>query len=264
MKTNPVKEKLRAGEVVVGGWITIPNPAVAEVMAQAGFEFLVIDTEHGAINIESVQLLQQAIAAFDAVPIVRVPGTQRMFTNNILDTGPSGLIVPMVNGREEAEAAVRAALYPPEGTRGIGLGRAHGYDLDQRNEYLKIANDLMLVGVQIEHRDAVERVEEIATTPGIDLLFVGPADLSGSMGLRGQPGHPEVKKAIEHVVQVAKRVGVPLGIPTGGPEDVAALVKQGFQFLHLGVDTVFLGGACREGLRKSRVAAARSLGQEVA
>ena len=262
LKTNPVKEELRNGKVVIGGWITIPSPAVAEVMALAGFEFLVVDTEHGAINVESLQVLQQAIAAYEVVPIVRVPGSQRMFTNKILDTGPGGLIFPMVNSREEAEAAVRAALYPPEGTRGIGLGRAHGYDLVRRDEYLKIANDLMLIAVQIEHYSAVEHVEEIATTPGIDLLFVGPADLSGSMGLRGQPGHPEVKKAIEHVVQVAKGVGIPLGIPTGGPEDVAARVTQGFQFLHVGVDTVYLGCACREGLRACRAAVAQASGRE--
>jgi len=259
LRINPVRDKLRAGQVVVGGWVTIPNPALVEVMTLAGFDFLVIDAEHGAINLESLQTIIQVMAATSVVPIVRVPGSQRMFTNRILDTGPGGIIVPMVNSPEEAAAAVRSALYPPEGTRGIGLGRAQGYELDRRVEYLKVANDLMLVAIQIEHRDAVACIDQIVQTPRVDLIFLGPADLSGSMGLRNDPGHPEVSKAIDKVVQAAKRAGVPLGIPTGGPEDIAARVEQGFQFLHIGVDTVFLGGACRASLAAARAAVEKAL-----
>jgi 2-keto-3-deoxy-L-rhamnonate aldolase RhmA len=249
---NHVKEKLRSGQLTFGSWIAIPNPAVAEIMALAGFDFLVIDTEHGAINIESVQSLIQAMAASEVTPLVRLAGSQRSLVTKILDTGPRGVIVPMVNSREEAEAAVRAVLFPPEGDRGIGLGRAHGFDPEFRDEYLKTANTLMLVGIQIEHRDAVDRVEEIVSTPGIDLVFVGLADLSGSIGYRGQPDHPAVAKAVEKVVYAARRAGIPLGIPVGGSEDLAARVKQGFQFFHLGTDMAYLGQACRKRLREAR------------
>jgi 2-keto-3-deoxy-L-rhamnonate aldolase RhmA len=259
MKQNIVKQKLQAGQLAYGGWITLPCPGAAEVMALSGLDFLVIDTEHGAINIESVQAILQAIAATDVVPIVRLAGSQRMFANKVLDTGPLGIIVPMVSSREEAEATVSAALYPPEGTRGIGLGRAQGYELDRREDYLKVANDLMLVVVQVEHRDGVERIEEIVSTPGIDLVFLGPADLAGSMGYRTQPGHPDVAKAIDRVAQAARRAKVPVGIPVSGPEDLSQRVKQGFQFFHIGVDTVYLGGACRRGLREAQLAGAGTL-----
>lgn len=260
MQTNPVKDKLKTGQLIFGGWITIPHPALAEIMALSGFEFLVIDTEHGAINVESVQSLIQAMAVTEVIPMVRVAGSQRTFVNKILDTGPGGVIVPMVNSRKEAEEAVQAARYPPEGVRGMGLGRAQGYDDTRLDEYLKVANDLMLVGIQIEHRDAVAQIGEIVTTPGLDLIFLGPADLSASMGYRGQPGHPKVQQAIEKVAEAAKQARVPLGIPVGGPEEVAARVKQGFQFFHLGVDSVYLGSACKESCCAARAAAVKALG----
>jgi 2-keto-3-deoxy-L-rhamnonate aldolase RhmA len=259
MKRNIVKQKLQAGHLVYGGWITLPCPAVAEVMALSGLDFLVIDTEHGAINIESVQAILQAMAGTDVVPIIRLAGSQRMFANKILDTGPLGIIVPMVSSPEEARATVSAALYPPEGTRGIGLGRAQGYELDRREEYLKVANELMLVTVQVEHRDGVECIDEIVATPGIDLVFLGPADLAGSMGYRTQPGHPDVAKAIDRVAQAARHAKIPVGIPVSGPEDLSQRVKQGFQFFHIGVDTVYLGGACRRGLREAQLAGAEAL-----
>ena len=260
MKRNIVKQKLQAGKLVYGGWITLPCPAVAEVMALSGLDFLVIDTEHGAINIESVQAIIKAIESTDAVPIVRLAGSQRMFANKILDTGPLGIIVPMVSSREDAQATVSAALYPSEGTRGIGLGRAQGYELDRREEYLKVANDQMLVAVQVEHRDGVACIEEIVTVPGIDLIFLGPADLAGSMGYRTQPGHADVAKAIDRVAQAAIHAKIPVGIPVSGPDDLSRRVKQGFRLFHIGVDTVYLGGACRRSLHEAQQAGAAALG----
>ncbi len=249
---NPVKEKLRSGQLVYGAWITIPNNAVAEIMALAGFDFLVIDTEHGAINVESVQFLIQALSATETIPIVRLPGIDRAHVTKILDVGPRGVIVPMVNSRDEAVAAVRAVRYPPEGSRGIGLGRAHRFDPHYRDEYLKIANGSMLVGVQIEHRDAVDRAEEIVSTPGVDLVLLGPADLAGSLGYAGQSGHPEVAKAVEKVVRACRQAGTAMGIPVGGPTDLETRVRQGFQFFNLGADAVFLGQACKNRLSEAR------------
>jgi 2-dehydro-3-deoxyglucarate aldolase len=255
VRTNPVKEKLRSRQLTFGAWITIPHPAVAEVMALSGFDFLVIDIEHGAINIESVQGLIQAMAATAVTPLVRLPGSRSVFANAILDIGPCGAIFPMINSREEAEAALQVALFPPDGARGIGLARAYGFDPSRREEYVRTANSSMLVGIQIEHRESVERIEEIVTTPGIDLVLLGPADLSGSMGYSSRPLHPEVAKAIENVVRAARRAGVALGIPVDGPEDVAARVRQGFQFFHLGADIVYLGQSCRTCLHEARQAA---------
>lgn len=249
---NPVKQKLRSGQVVCGAWITMPNSTVAEVMAFAGFDFLVIDTEHGAINVESVQSMIQAMSATETVPIVRLPGIDRAYVTNVLDVGPGGVIVPMVNSRDEALAAVCAVRYPPEGNRGIGLGRAHRFDLHCRDEYLKIANELMLVGVQIEHRDAVDRAEEIASTPGVDFVLLGPADLAGSLGYAGQSGHPEVAKAVDRVARACRQAGTAMGISVGGTADLEARVKQGFLFFHLGADAFILGQACKNRISEVR------------
>jgi 2-keto-3-deoxy-L-rhamnonate aldolase RhmA len=252
LSTNPIKQKLRSGQLAFGAWISIPSPAVAEIMALAGFDFLVIDTEHGAIDVESVQSLIQAMSGTAVVPLVRLAGSERSLANKILDTGPYGVMVPMVNSRDDAESAVRVARFPPEGTRGIGLGRAHGFDPEARNEYLKVANTLMLVGIQIEHREAVERVKEIVTTPGIDLVFVGLADLAGSLGYAGTTGHSQLAEAVDEIVRTARQAGIPLGIAVGGPEDLAIRIKQGFQFFHLGADMVYLGRACKNHLRQMR------------
>jgi 2-keto-3-deoxy-L-rhamnonate aldolase RhmA len=254
MMTNPVKEKLRSGQLVFGAWITTPNPTAVEIMALAGFDFLVIDAEHGAINVESVQMMLQAMSATETAPLVRLPGSQRAYATKILDAGPCGVIVPMVNSRDEAIAAVQVARYPPEGTRGIGLGRAHRFDPAIRDEYLKTANASMLVGIQIEHRDAVDRVEEIVTVPGIDLVLLGLADLSGSLGHAGDPEHSEVRIAVEKVVNTTRKAGVALGIPVGGAGDIVARVEQGFQFFHLGADMFYLGQACKNRLREARQA----------
>jgi 2-dehydro-3-deoxyglucarate aldolase len=245
--------------MVFGSWVTIANPVVAEIMALAGFDFLVIDTEHGAINIESVQMLIQVIAATEVAPFVRLAGSTGGLANVILDMGPSGVIFPMVNNRQATESAVRIARFPPDGTRGIGLARAYGFDPSNRDEYVKTANAAMLVVIQIEHREAVDHIEEILATPGIDVILIGPADLSGSTGRSSQPEHPEVTKAIEKVVGAARRAGVPLGIPVGGPEDVAARTRQGFQFFHLGADVVYLGKSSKSRLREARQAASAAM-----
>jgi 2-dehydro-3-deoxyglucarate aldolase len=252
LTTNPVKEKLRGGQLVYGAWITTPNRVVAEIMALAGFDFLVIDTEHGAIDVESVQSLIQSMAATETVSIVRLPGIDRAYLTNILDTGPHGVIVPMVNSRDEATAAVRAVRYPPEGTRGIGLARVHRFDPQYRDEYLKIANELMLIGIQIEHRDAVDHIAEIISTPGIDFVLLGPTDLAGSLGYAGQSGHPDVARAIEKVAQACREAGMPMGIPIAGCTDLEARARQGFQFLHLGADMFLLGQACKNRLSEAR------------
>jgi 2-keto-3-deoxy-L-rhamnonate aldolase RhmA len=228
-------------------------------MALAGFDFLVIDTEHGAINVESVQTLIQAISATPVCPLVRLAENRSVLAGAVLDAGAAGVIVPRVNCREEAEAAAQMALFPPAGTRGIGLARAYGFDPALRDEYVRTANALMFVGIQIEHRQAVDRMEEITNTSGIDLVLIGPADLSGSMGHGTRPEHPDVTSAIERVVRVATAAGIPAGIPVGGSAEIATRAKQGFRFFHLGADVAYLGQACKARLHEARQIAGEAI-----
>jgi 4-hydroxy-2-oxoheptanedioate aldolase len=259
VKPNRVKDKLRAGQVTFGAWLTISSPTVAEIMALAGFDFVVIDTEHAAIDVESVQILIQAMAGTGAAPIVRVPGSQRSVVTNILDTGPQGVIFPLINSRNEAETAVNVALFPPRGSRSIGFGRAHGFDADRHKEYLETANDSMLLGIQIEHSDALARLNEVVTTPGIDLVFIGLTDLSGSLGHYGNPKHPEVTHAVGEIISAARSANIPLGIRANTPQEIADYVKQGFRFFHIGSDMSYLVHTCKSSLRDAKRAAAEVL-----
>jgi 2-dehydro-3-deoxyglucarate aldolase len=250
LKENQVKRKLKNGLPSFGSWITIAHPAVAEIMALAGFDWLTIDTEHGAIGIESVQCLIQAMSCTNVVPLVRVAGSDRTIVTRVLDTGAAGLVFPMIKSEEDAINAVRSAKYPPEGVRGVGLARAHGYSEQGREEYLKRANEQMLVIIQIEHVAAVEDIERITAVDGIDALYIGPADLSASMGLLGQYNHPSVLEAIEKVRAVAHRRKVPIGIPVETAEEANARVAEGYQFIQVGMDALYLSSGCRSALKK--------------
>ena len=258
MKPNRLKEKLRAGQATFGAWLTISSPAIAEIMALAGFDFVVVDTEHAAIDVESVQILIQAMSGTGVTPIVRLPGSQRSAVTNILDTGPQGVIFPLINSRSEAETAVNVTLFPPKGSRSIGFGRAHGFDADQHNEYLETANDSMLLGIQVEHRDALAQLDDVVATPGIDLVFVGLKDLSGSLGYK-DPKHAEVTQAVEQIASAARSAGVALGIRANAPHEIANYIKQGFRFFHIGSDMSYLVHTCKSSLRDAKRAAAEVL-----
>jgi 2-keto-3-deoxy-L-rhamnonate aldolase RhmA len=188
----------------------------------------------------------------EVVPLVRLGGYQQGTVNQILDTGPRGVVVPMINSRMETEGAVSAVLYPPSGTRGIGLGRAHSYDPGTRNEYLGSANATMLIVIQIEHQSAVARIEEIVSVQGIDVVFLGLVDLAGSLGHPGHTSHPDVARAVEKVVSVTREAGLTLGIAVNGKEELAARIKQGFRFFHLGADIAYLAQASKQRVREAR------------
>lgn len=241
---------------MVGSWVTLNSPSVSEIMARAGFDWLAIDTEHGVLDTEGAQNHIQAMSATDTVALIRVAGNDPVLIKRALDTGALGIVVPLVGSGKEAEAAVRAAKYPPQGIRGIGIARAQGYG-DEFQEYLLSANEEVMVVIQIENMEAVNCISEIVSIPGIDVLFIGPADLSGSLGYLGEWQHPKVLEAIDRVFNQAQKAKIPVGLHVSSVSELKDRIEQGFQFLALNVDILFLGNSCREAIKQLRSSCGR-------
>jgi 2-dehydro-3-deoxyglucarate aldolase len=243
-----IKTKLLADQVSVGSWMSMGHPSIAEILAGAGYEWVVVETEHTAIDNSETLRLIMAIERGGAVPLVRLAWNDPIQCKAVLDSGAAGVIVPMVNTRADAELAVRSAKYPPLGFRGVGLARAQGYGTTFA-DYVTGANASTLVIVQIEHKDAVANIDEILEVPGIDGTFIGPYDLSMSMGLAGQLDHPEVVAARDRVLQATRARGLAAGIhlvhPDRAATDLQTYVDQGYRFIALGTDILFLGDSAR-------------------
>ncbi len=246
VKTNHVKRALREGRPTAGSWLHLCSAISAEIMSRAGFDWLLIDMEHGHGDYQTLLAQLQAIEGSPVIPIVRVQWNDPAVVKRVLDLGAYGVMVPWVANRAETEAAVRAAKYPPAGIRGIaGSHRAGGYGRHAA-EYWKRANDEILVVIQVETPTALADVDAIARVPGVDVLFVGPGDLSTALGHMGDPGHPEVVAAIERIETAAKAHGVALGNITRNWEQARELYKRGYQFLTLCSDTTLLVQGAKE------------------
>jgi 4-hydroxy-2-oxoheptanedioate aldolase len=237
---NQFKELLKSGKPAIGTLIQLPSPPAVEVLAQAGFDWLLIDTEHGPIDMEKLQAMIRATSGTPATPIVRVACNLDWLAKRALDGGALGVMTPGVNSAEQALAAVRAVRYPPEGNRGFGpTFAALRWGLTAA-EYMEQANDAVMAIVQIEHVDAVARIDEILAVPGIDLALIGPYDLSGSMNRLGQVAHPEVQAAIDRVLKAANKANVPAGIFGVTADEINRYIAQGFRAMLAGVDVAFL------------------------
>ncbi len=245
---NSLKALLAAGKPAIGTMVQIPSAPVVEVLAQAGFDWLVIDAEHGPIDIESVHAMVRATAGTPVTPTVRIPSNLEWLTKRVLDVGALGVMVPGVNSVAEAQAAVRAMRYPPVGTRGFGPTFAGLRWNLAGGDYAAQANDAVLSILQIEHVDAVARIDEILAVPGVDVALIGPFDLSGSMGLLGQVSHPDVQAAIARVLQAAQKANVTAGIFGASPDDINRYIAQGFRAILLGVDVAFLAAGAKGAL----------------
>ncbi len=250
---NPLKNKLKNNELTIGSWITLGNTNIPEIMAQSGFEWLTIDMEHSVITLDIVQQQIQVIEGRGIVPLVRVGENDPNLIKRVMDAGAYGVIVPMVNTRDLAEAAVKAVKYPPVGTRGVGLARAQGYGFDFE-DYAASVNEESVVIVQVEHIEAVRNLESIISVDGVDGCIIGPYDLSGSLGVPGNFTHPDVLAALKKVEQVCKKTDFPLGIHVIQPDYrlVIEQVKKGYTFIAFSLDSLFLGTSCREQLKSLR------------
>jgi 4-hydroxy-2-oxoheptanedioate aldolase len=253
MRKNLVKEKLRRGEPSVGSWLAIGDPLAAETMAHTGFDWLTVDMEHNAIGWDSLLAMLIAISTTDVVPFVRTPWNDPMLIKRILDAGAYGVVVPNVKSREEAERAVAACRYPPVGIRGLGGGRARLYGGD---DYFQHANEEISVHIMIEDVDAVGRAEEIMSVSGIDAVFIGPNDLACSMGvpLGLDNKHPDHVKAVTHILETGKKLGIPVGIHCASAEEVVRRIKNGWQWLALVGDSRFMAGAAQQALAEVKSA----------
>ncbi len=205
-------------------------------MAGVGFDWVLIDTEHAPFSLESLAGVLMAFTGQPTVPIVRIPNNDIVAIKQVLDLGAGGVLIPNICSAEEARRAVAACKYPPAGVRGFGPRRASDY-YRQTEQYVRLANDSLIVAIQIEHGDGVKAAGQILAIPGIDVVLLGPMDLSGSLGLLGQLEHPQVVEAIERVIAEAFRANLPVGIPIDAPPEVVARwVAKGCQFVIVGED----------------------------
>lgn len=251
---DSLKIRLMERRISVGSWITIGHPAIAEIMARSGFDWLTVDMEHSAITFHEAQQLIQVIDLCGVVPLVRVGQNEPYYIKRVMDAGAHGVIVPMVNSREDAIRAVNAVKYPPVGTRGVGLSRAQGYGMGF-SEYREWVNEGSIVIVQIEHIDAVNNLEKILAVEGVDGFMVGPYDLSASMGRPGDFDHPDVTGALVRVLEVSGSLNALSGIHVIPPDarEVNRKIDEGYRFIAFCLDTLFLGRTCldqMEGIRR--------------
>ena len=246
------KRKLKAGKPVLGAWLSLTDPVAAELMARIGFDYLLIDTEHGAWDLIALQTTLMAFNGTDTVPIVRVPWNDHVRIKQMLDMGVEGIMAPMVRTVEECRELVRSCKYPPAGGRGFGPRRASNYyrDIDS---YVAAANDAIFVMPQVEDIATVGIIDDFVKVPGIDAVAIGPNDLSGTTGLFREHAHPTNKGAVDKIIDRAKAAGVPvcLGI-NSKPSEQQALIARGVTMLLLTSDMELIAGGARSVLESNR------------
>lgn len=252
MRINHVRQRLQQGEPSIGTWLALPSPEAAEYIGQIGFDWLVVDAEHNPVDIRTLAQMFATIGISGTAPMVRIPWNTAENIKRVLDAGAWGIVVPMVNSRQEAEDAVAATKYAPEGHRSVGGGR-HAMSFDtSAKEYYDNANEQVLTVLQIEHIDGVNNADEILSVPGVDACFIGPNDLAASMGLGlGVPleaEEPSLVEAINHIRETAKKHGVAPGVHTSGPEGLNQRLDEGFQFCALASELKFMLSGLSEGL----------------
>lgn len=252
MRMNHVRQRLEAGEPSIGTWLSLPSPEAAEYISELGFDWLVVDTEHNAIDITTLARMFAAMRPSGIAPMVRIPWNSAENVKRVLDAGAWGIVFPMVNSREEAELAVEASRYYPAGNRSVGGGR-HGMSFGTSpKEYYENANEQVLVVVQIEHINGVEHADEILSVPGVDACFIGPNDLAASMGLglgvSLESDMPELVEAITTIRETANRHGVAPGVHTSGAAAVQKRIDEGFQFCAMASELKYMVGNLAEDL----------------
>lgn len=246
---NRFKARLQKGETVIGTFVGLGHLDVTEILSRLGFDWLLLDAEHGPLSFETMQQMIQAMNGSDCIPIVRPQWNDLVQIKRILDIGAYGVLIPWVNSKEEAENAVRACKYPPEGIRGFGPRRAGRFD----PHYFETANDEILIAVQIETVQALKNLDEILSVPGIDACYIGPSDLSCSLGFGIPPrwDNPEYLAAFTHTLEAAEKHRKPAGM-FANLDTIEWALDKGFRFNTVGTADSFLIRGAKTALAKAR------------
>lgn len=253
---NPVRKALVERKITIGTWVQIGHPAVSEVLCNTKYDWIAADGEHTDITIESFSNVMRGMYGRGPVPMIRVRENDTLVIRQALDMGAMGVIVPLVSTAEEAKRAVSAAKYPPQGERGFCFSRMNDYG-EKFGEYLQEANDDIAVVVMIESKEAIDNIDKILAVDGVDGVFIGPYDLSGSYGIPGQTSHRLVNEGCRKVLDACKRAGKSAGLHVVLPteEGIKKAISDGFTFIAVGVDTVFLNEASKKAFAIARSAA---------
>src|SRR6516225_9059644 len=251
MRANPVKRALKEGQSSVGTWLSLGSITAARFLARAGFAWLTVDIEHSLVDWETATHMFASIADAGCTALARVPANRHDHIKRVLDNGAHGIVVPMVNSRAEAEAAISAALYPPVGTRSVG-GSVHALNFGTSSQdYYAHANEELLIVLQCEHIQAVEDADAIFSVPGIDAIFVGPHDLAASMRDKtGKPPSPEATaQAMQRILAACRRNKVPAGVHCYNAEEARQRIAEGWQFLAVGSELRMMLNEATEALK---------------
>lgn len=242
---NTFKAALHGGRTQFGLWLGLADPYAAELCATAGFDWLLIDGEHGPNDLRTILGSLQAIAPYPSHPVVRIPHGDASLIKQVLEIGVTTLLVPMVETAEQARELVRAMRYPPAGIRGVGSGLARSSRWGRESDYLHTANERMCLLVQVETERGLSNIDEIAGVEGVDGVFIGPADLAASLGHLGRAGHPEVQKAIVHAFDRIALAQKAAGILATEETLADTYLSMGARFVAVGVDATLLAKAAR-------------------
>jgi 2-keto-3-deoxy-L-rhamnonate aldolase RhmA len=235
-RPNTLKQRLRNGERVLGCWTMLGHPHVVELLSLAGFDYLVLDQEHGLGDIATLSAQLHAMSATPTVGVVRVPWNDHVYLKRVLDAGAEAVLIPSIDTADEARAAVAACCYPPRGRRGTAAGSVRASSYGMASDYVGTCDDNLLIACQIESARAVENIDAILAVPGIDLLFIGPFDLSATVGQMGNLGHPEVARLIAHAEMRIRAAGRPMGTVPHPGLTWSDMFERGYQFVNAGSD----------------------------
>ncbi|PCI70182.1 MAG: 2-keto-3-deoxy-L-rhamnonate aldolase [Piscirickettsiaceae bacterium] len=240
IKENNFKKALQANQRQLGAFMALADPVSAELMATTGFDWLLIDGEHGPNDIKSILAQLQALAAYPVSPVVRMQGHDVADIKRVLDVGGQTLLIPMVESADQAKQLVQAVQYPPKGIRGMGGGLTRATRWGSISDYLEKADDNICLILQLESPEGITQLDTITNIDGVDAIFIGPADLAAAMGYIGQPAHPEVCKVVEDAIKRIHALGKPVGVYCGDPEQVKKYQSMGASFFLIGADTMLL------------------------
>lgn len=255
LQENTVKQKIKAGEVQFGYLQCLQDPCITEILGNAGYDFVMLDSEHSPLSPANMEHLSRVGELTGICPLVRVPGTTPRDIGRLLDAGAAGIIVPNVRTVADVEEAVKSALYLPDGERGLSMPRQAGFGAMPMPEFVGFANKNVLITIQIETKEALADIDAITAVPGVDVALLGPLDMSAALGVLGQMDHPYMDAAREKICAACKKNGVVPGTFAMAPNQIKPLMDMGFKFILLGADLLFVGQSGGQFLAAGREAA---------